>query len=54
LCYELVQPERTVRLYRAFIKDGELATVPNMNIIEIEYDDYYLYALTDITLDELK
>lgn len=54
LCYELVQPERTVRLYRAFIKDGELATVPNMNIIEIEYDDYYLYALTNITLDELK
>jgi hypothetical protein len=54
LCYELVQPERTVRLYRAFIKNEELATAPNMTIVEIEYDDYYLYALTDITLDELK
>lgn len=54
LCYELVQPQRTVRLYRAFIKSGELESVPNMTVIEIEYDDYYLYALTEITLDELK
>ena len=40
LCYEVVQPER------AFIKNGYLETVPNLNIIEIEYETHFVYATT--------
>jgi hypothetical protein len=54
LCYEIVQPDRTVRIYRAFIKDGQLEIVPNLNIIEIEYETHFVFATTEITLDELK
>ena len=54
LCHEVVTPEYTIRLYRSYKKEGTLAEVPDMNVIEIQYADKYVYAMTDISLDDLK
>lgn len=54
LCYEVIQPDKTIRLYRAFIKEEQLESVPDMTVVEIDYGENFVYAMTDITLDELK
>lgn len=54
LCYEVIQPDKTIRLYRAFIKEEQLESVPDMKVVEIDYGENFVYAMTDISLDELK
>ena len=54
LCYEVIKPDKTIRIYRSFIKKEQLESVPDMTVIEIDYGENFVYAMTDISLDELK
>ena len=54
LCHEVFLPNKTLRIYRAYQKSGALSEVPAMNIIEIEYEGYYVYAYTQLEPEDLK
>jgi hypothetical protein len=54
LCYEISLPEKTIRIYRSYMKEGVLEEVPNMNIIEIEYSDRFVYGTTNLSWDDIK
>lgn len=53
LAYEQIHGQSTIRMYRAFIMDGELDEVPNISIIEIYQDGKYIYAYTDLEIENL-
>jgi hypothetical protein len=54
LCYETVFPDKTIRLYVTYSADEEITEVPNINIIEVEFQSIYVYAYTYLTPDDVK
>jgi hypothetical protein len=53
LAYEQISGQSTIRMYRAFIMDGEVTEVPKISIIEIYKDGKYIYAYTDMEIEDL-
>jgi hypothetical protein len=53
LAYEQISGQSTIRLYRAFVMDGEVTEVPKISVIEIYKDGKYIYAYTDMEMEDL-
>lgn len=53
LCWEQIGTDQTIRLYRTYLTSEPIEEVPNITVVEIYENGQYIYATTDLTIDDL-
>ncbi len=53
LCWEKIETNQSIRLYRTYLTGTQLEETPNITVVEIFDNGKYIYASTDLTIDDL-